>query len=399
MCWLREIIFKVKLLATPGTVIASAMWGADVVNFSNGAICDDVLHYRSVPPKFANDMMAGTGIPKYEWSRLMGHVQAEFYQPVFINAFQKTYSGKSYCSHIFPLADWITAELSGQQGHDPVMFHNQGLGVPTSKLVNCHFCPNDLSDFSPMWKIFSYDELLPVKNDAYIMPCSHDSTFARAVLASTGLPWGLWTGSWYGVFRAVKDGDKIVPSEKTYKAGLVFEAMPNNGLSAISNIGMDGPKYKALKNIKGKISYKEASQLALTKITQAVGDKLVFPAELLEKEAGIFAKNALTLAKGDLALALATMANTITENSIKALDDAALALGMQSPNGIAIVGGFAENTAILKALACHGLSNINIPPFAGMATQAGVAAEALRRAGIAPSIEEALKMIPDKKLD
>ena len=394
MYWLAGLLDQVKKMATPGTIIASAMWGADVVHINKDRdIANPELHYRSIPESFANDMMLESDIPKSEWSRLMGHVHPEFYQMVFNDAFWRVFTQRCEHLQVVPLADWITTKLSGQLGHDPVMLHNQGAAVATSKLVNRYFNHKLLSVFAPIWRIFKPNELLDLGNEVYVVPCTHDSTLARLILASTGLSWGLWTGSWYGVCHAVADNEGITPGEKTYNAKLVFEAMPG-GLTAISNIGMHGPLWKALKNAHGQISYSEAAQMALERLKDT---QFTFSDEMLKQKPENFVEKALDLTKNDLGLALAIMAKTIAEYSKKGLNAAASALGLANPQNIAIVGGFSKNAAILKALQLQGLNTV-IPPFAGIATQAGMAAQALRLSGTAKTITEALEMIPNLAL-
>lgn len=398
MGWLESILHEVREMATPGTIIASAMWGADVVHMSlNGYRAEEVLHYRSIPPDFANDMISQSGIPKHEWSRLMGHVHPEFYQMVFSSAFWRRYTNDRGLVQVIPLADWITLQLSGEKGHDRVMLHNQGAGVATSQLVNSHFNRYEFSEFAPVWDIFEPDELLSLQDDIYVVPCTHDSTLARLVLESTGLPWGLWTGSWYGVYRKITPDISVKPGEGTYNAGLVFEAMPKGGFSAISNIGMHGPRYKALKDAKGRMSYEDAAKLALARIDLIKSQGLIFSKELLTQEPDAFARAALVQAKDDLGLALATMVNTIAASSKGGLENAALALGVPKPCEVAIVGGFAENPAILRALDLYGIRAV-VPHFAGMATHAGLAAQAMRLYHGSMGIAQALEMFPDQVL-
>ncbi|MCX6720355.1 MAG: hypothetical protein NTW11_00930 [Candidatus Staskawiczbacteria bacterium] len=392
MDWLKNLLAEVKAMATPGTVIAPAMWGADVVHLWAGRIIGPVAHYRSVPDDFAKRLIQESGIPAHEWSRLMGHVHPEFYQMIFSSHFWRNSTCNRYPLAVVPLADWITLQLSGQQGHDQAMLHDQGAKAPTSKLVNLYFDCGHHGQFAPIWPLFGHDQLLEIGNGAYVVPCTHDSPLARDFAT-----WGLWTGSWYGVFRKVTAGDGIVPGEKTFNAGLVFEAMPNNGLSAISNIGRHGPLYKALMNANGEISYERAARLALTSISEIVETRLVFDDEMLKLEPELFAKSALGMAKGLETQALAGMVNTIATKCKDGLTKAATALGVPMPSEVAIVGGFAENIAILKALKMHGITAV-VPPFAGLATQAGAAAEALRRAGMASTTAEALAMFPNKEL-
>jgi sugar (pentulose or hexulose) kinase len=394
MNWLQDILNEVRRMATPGTIIASAMWGADVVHMSDDEIIGKVFHYRSVPSTFAEQLIKDSGISKHEWSRLMGNVHPEFYQMVFMSRFwhQNTLYNKS--SRVIPLADWITWKLSGQKGHDRVMLHNQGVGVPTAKLINSYLQPARLM-FSPVWPEFISDQLLETENGVYVVPCTHDSALARTVLASTDLKWGLWTGSWYGVCKIVDANDKA--SESTFNAGLVFEAMPNNAMSAISNIGMHGPLYKALKNVNGEISYERATELAFTKLDQAHERGLYFSDQILSETPEEFAKSALEYLGGDLSLALAAMLNTIASRCMSGLFNAASALGLHTPREVAIVGGFAENAAILKALSKYNVNAV-VPPFAELATQAGAAAHALCLAGVASNTKDALGMFPNVEL-
>ena len=396
MDWLENILAEVKAQATPGTIISSAMWGADVVHMYEDKVVGKVLHYRSVPSEYAQKLISDSGISKYEWSRLMGHVHPEFYQMVFNSRYwrQNILYYEGYLK-VIPLADWITWKLSGQKGHDKVMLHNQGAGVPTSKLVNRYFDKSHCSQFAPIWSEFSSSQLLEIGNGVSVVPCTHDSALARTVLASTGLSWGVWTGSWYGICKIVSETD--VASERTYDAGLVFEAMPNDATSAISNIGMHGPHYKALKNINGKMSYESAAELALANLDQVIVDRYIFNQEILSQKPDDFAKLALEMVKGDLGLALAAMANTIAFSCRAGLSKAALALGTSIPHEVAIVGGFAENAAILKALENYS-NKVVVPPFAGLATQAGAAAQALYLAGMASNTGEALKMFPNVEL-
>jgi sugar (pentulose or hexulose) kinase len=187
-------------------------------------------------------------------------------------------------------------------------------------------------------------------------------------------------------------------SEHTFNAKLVFEAMPNNAMSAISNIGMHGPLYKALKNAKGEISYEQATKLALTKLNKVIEKELVFNQEILSQKSDDFARLALEEVHGDLDLALATMVNTIAVVCKSGLFDAATALGVRrKPIVVAIVGGFAENKALMKALDMHGITTV-VPAFASLATQAGAAAHALCLAGVASNTKEALEMFPNVKL-
>ena len=396
MSWLEKTLKEVKAEATPGTIIASAMWGADVVHMHEDEIVGKVLHYRSIPSEFAEELKNDSGISDYEWSRLMGHVHPAFYQMVFSSRFWRE---RTLCeSHlqVIPLADWITWKLSGQKGHDHVMLHNQGAGNSTSKLVNIYFDKWDSSLFAPVWLEFSSNQLLETGSSEYVVPCTHDSAYARTILASTDLPWGLWTGSWYGVCKIVEGGTDTA-SEKTFNAKLVFEAMPNNGMSAISNIGMHGPLYKALKNVNGEISYERATELALAKLDKVIDYKVVYGPKILSQKPEEFAKSALEKVDGDHGLALASMVNTIAVNCESGLTKAASALDVSTPKEVAIVGGFAENSAILTALKGCGIDAI-VPPFAGLATQAGAAAHALCLAGEARSTGEALNMFPDVEL-
>jgi hypothetical protein len=401
MDWLKRLLAEVHAMATPGTIISSAMWGADTVHMAGQQVAGEVLHYRSVPEKFAEKIIQTSGIPAYEWSRLMGHVHPAFYQMVFSTLFMREVRNPGLFRlnglPVIPLSDWITWQLSGQKGHDKVMLHNQGAGVPTSKLVNTYLGGAIGCKFAPVWPLYDSGQLLGIGKGAYVVPCTHDSPMARAVLASTSLPWGLWTGSWYGVFRKVTAEDKIEPSEKTFNADLVFEAMPDNGLSAISNIGMHGPLYKALKNLRSGLSYEQVAEIALAGLDQPEVSSRPYDSRILKKEGEDFARLALKEAGGYLDIALARMVNTISAGCESGLQKASLALGVPMPNKVAIVGGFAENSAIKKALKTRGIDTV-VPPFAELATQAGAAAEALRRAGLARNISEALAMFPNKEL-
>jgi len=396
MDWLENLLDEVKAMATPGTVIAPAMWGADVVhlNPSNETIVSPVLHYRSIPSEFAEDLIKESGIPKYEWSWLMGHVHPAFYQMALSSRFWRQCSRRPlYPLRVVPLADWMTLMLTRQKGHDQVMLHNQGAGVSTSKLINTWVNRAYQSDFAPIWPLFSPDELLEIGKDIWVVPCTHDSPLSRSVLASTGLPWGLWTGSWYGVFRQVASGDGITPNVNTFNAGLVSEAMPNNGSSAISNIGMHGLLYKALMKVNGAMSYEEAARLVLNQIPNVTAG---YSDDQLAMDPEEFAKRTIK-GTGNLGLALYAMVNTIAMKCQEGLMKAANALGVEMPSTVAITGGFAENPAILQALETHGIKAV-VPPFAGLATQAGAAAEALRRAGLAKTTAEALKMFSEVEL-
>lgn len=392
MNWLQNILNEVRQMATPGTIIASAMWGADVVHMSDDEIIGKVLHYRSVPSAFAEELIKDSGISNYEWSRLMGHVHPAFYQMAFMSRFWRQHTQYKKASRVIPLADWITWKLSDQKGHDRVMLHNQGAGVSTSKLVSSYFNNSHCNIFAPVWPEFLSDQLLETENGVYVVPCTHDSALARTVLASTNLKWGLWTGSWYGVCKIVDKEDKA--SESTFNARLVFEAMPNNAMSAISNIGMHGPPYKALKNVNGEISYERATELAFTKLDQAHERGLYFSDQILSETPEGFAKSALEYLGGDLSLALAAMLNTIASRCMSGLFNAASALGLHTPREVAIVGGFAENAAILKALNKYNVNAV-VPRFAELATQAGAAAHALCLAGVASNTKEALGMFPN----
>ena len=394
--WLRCILAKVKAEITPGTVVVPSMWGADVVHLAKDSdeIVDKVFHYRSIPEGFANDLISTSDLSRYEVSRRMGYVQPAFYQAVFSSRFWR--QNTATCNRdkefrVIPLADWITWQLTGQKGHDQVMLHNQGLGVSTSEFVNNKFGGSNRSRFAPVWTKFDPSQLLEIGNGAYVVPCTHDSAYARSVLGSTNLPWGLWTGSWYGVCKIMPN----IPGEfdeSVFNADLVLEAMPNGGVAAISNIGKHGPLYKGLKNISGEISYEEATRLALEKLDRVSRDRLVFSPEVLSLDN--FAQVAMERTCGDHSFALAAMVNTLAVNCRAGLAKAAAALGMSIPGEVAIVGGFAENAAILKALENNGL-HVVVPPFAGLATQAGAAAHALCLAGMASNTKEALKMFPN----
>ena len=397
MNWLKNVLSGIKAMATPGTIITSAMWGADVVHMDDSdEIVGKVLHYRSVPSEFAEGLIKESGISNYEWSRLMGNVHPAFYQAVFSSCFWRQYVHCDRRLQVIPLADWITWQLSGQKGHDRVMLHNQGLGVPTSKLVNEYFDTLHRSRFAPVWSEFHSSQILEIGNNRYVVPCTHDSAFARMVLASTGLPWGLWTGSWYGVCKIMSNEINMI-GERTFNAGLVIEAMPNNAMSAISNIGMHGPLYKALKNVNGPISYNHATELALASLDEVIMKNIFFDKEFLSQESEVFARWALEKAGGHLCIALAVMVNTIATSCKSGLSNAALALGMSIPRNVAIVGGFSENQAILEALKRYHIYTV-VPPFAGLATHAGAAAHALCLAGMASTTKEALKMFPNVEL-
>jgi len=402
--WLCDLLTEVKAMARPGDIITLAMWGADVVHIADGGLVGKVIHYRSVPGDFAEKMIVDSGVSEYELSRLMGNVHAASYQAVFQDAFWRLYTGNRNRLQAIPMADWMTYKLTGQKGHDQSMLHNQGQGVETSARVNQLFDSKNLTEFAPWNRCkWSYNGLvaLPCTYNAYVVPCTHDSPLARLVLASTGLKAGVWTGSWYGVNFVIKEGDNIIPSERTHKANLVFEAMPGGGVSAISNIGMHGPLWKALKNARGEISYAQAAEMAMPHINWAFVDKAIFTDEIMGLDPVKFVERVMRIFgisnPNALGLTLAALANTIAVSSRNGLADAAKALGIPCPTDIAIVGGFAENRVILEALRLHGL-NVTIPPFAGLATQAGAAAQALFLAGKAKSIKEALGMLPDKVL-
>jgi len=393
MEWLYELLAEVKATATPGTIIAPAMWGADLVHMNGGAIDGNVVHYRSIPTGFANELMAATDIPRCEWSRLMGYVHPEFYQAVFASSFWRNYAmGDQFHVKAIPLADWMTYKLSDRKGHDHVMLHNQGLGVPTSKLVNCWFGKGGLTEFAPIWRRFTSRELLRLPNDVSVMPCSHDSPYARLILASTGLEWGLWTGSWYGLCYT----GYATPNEKTFEAGLVSEVMPGGGMATVSNIAMHGPLWKALRDTDGPRAYEQAAQLALA-VLPIVYQEDPFSHKMLQLAPNEFATSALLEAEGRLDVALAIMANTIAVHIKAGLVRAASALGIECPEKIAVVGGFADNAAIHEALRHHGITLV-VPPFAGMATQAGLAVNGLCRTGEARDTKEALKMLPNVDL-
>ena len=395
--WIKDTLGLLRHMANPGDIIAAGMPGADLALLLNTGGAEmyvpPVQHYRSVPDCLQDRIEASGKLALY--LRQNGANVASFQPPAQLLAEslrRPTVLGSVRA--IVPFCDvltaWLVKAFGGQNNlrHDPTMIQSQGL----SQLAAMReFMVEQIPGFAVVqdkltpWPMFDAGKIIQTPSGVMIVPVTQDSVPSRMV-GFASAPNNVWTGTWVGT--ASMAGPDCQPSAESFAAGLAFEGV-DASRAVISNCGgMAGTAYKALK---GKLSYAEAAAAALPMLQ---GLKIPDPSAI--RECGVigspdFAEkwhNLYRTRQEDLASFLKYIAGLCVQK-LAATDKL---FGRRRQRQVAVTGGWAENDAFNKALELLDCEVI-IPPFADKATAAGLAAEALVRAGRAKDFAEALAIL------
>jgi len=311
------------------------------------------------------------------------------YQPyVQLSFIQEQYPDnlKRSCE-IVPLADFITLQLTGNDGHDQVMRQSQGLinrGWLREFSLYGKLFGDDLCDKIMPWSGYCGHALSESKG-AYFMPTTHDSVWSRMVgfaVCNTVI----WTGSWIGTaVRANRMGIKA--TDEMFQSGIAIEGI-GESQAAITNIAMLGEVYAGLVRASRFGSYAYANEKAQRYFNDKVRgfDLSEMPQHELKAAAWVL-KQYQSPAEAIAGLML-TAAIACKDN----LDITERILGLAPYGNLAITGGWAENKVFIAALNLLGY-DVKISQHSKNATHAGLAAEALARRLTIP-FSEALEMIP-----
>ncbi|MCX6789694.1 MAG: hypothetical protein NTZ42_03760 [Candidatus Gribaldobacteria bacterium] len=397
--WLRSVVELVNSYAEQGDTIAWAMPGADLAFVERYRVSMSERAYRLILPILSYQSLADGVIfeeinkmvnPKKAYRQMAGANWAFFQPPSHIFYYLKELQSGDF--KVISLADWISYLAKGAKTeipvHDSTMLQSMGaydFDGSTSGLYT------ELFGEDTAEKIFPFDVLgenaYSTIDDIKIIPCSHDSVFARRIGFSV-CPSGIWTGTWVGTSDWI--GEKnIKPSNKTFDAGIAFEGL-GNLRALITNISMAGAIYKAIVQKLGW-SYEQASKKAAEAVSH-LGSQVVFDLDELptdtEAVEKLVAGKALNAGDYTLAYLLQSLAAACRRKK----EAVYKILRRKVPEEVAVFGGFAENQAFLQALKNFGFEPI-VPKFASNATHAGLAMDALIRTGQAANDQEALSML------
>ncbi len=313
------------------------------------------------------------------WHQQLGGAAQAAYQPLGQLAVLESQlhdESWSQVKAVVPLTDWLRWKLTETQGHDATMLQSQGL-LGDARLAVAEKFGAPLPDgvLAP-WPILGQDALAYHLN-VHIAPFTHDSVPARNVGFSTGADVVVWTGSWIGV--AARIGDEIVPNDATRKAGLSFEGLYPRALQR--NVCCGGPVYRELLDRNDlQLTMAGAAEAILTYTGSELPPIDLKKLETMSPDEGAnYIQQVLSDADqaNNPVRAMATLVHSIVEavyNDLQALGEV---LGKEIKS-VAIVGGWAENNAFITLLQAKGLE-VHIPPCAAYATDAGLAADVLRR--------------------
>jgi hypothetical protein len=386
--WLIEELRQVKASARKGDVIALAMPGADLYVSSREADTPPrIQHYRGVMDGGFIEKATSKVWPTDLYRRTNGANVAAFQPYAQLLAYEERQPGSvRNAPEIVPLNDWMTDRLTGRKGHDPVMLQDQGLTFEGRAVCEEIAGVDGLAGRIAPWPAFAEDEILETGGGVYVVPVTHDSVPARTAGYSAA-PWVIWTGTWIGTACSVGE---VRASALAYESGVAFEGA-GPSLSAITNVGMLGRIYKVLIQRAG-IDFTEASlrvQRLLDERELETVDVTALPAD--EDQA---VQKLSDRIGWDPDLLLSTYIASTADACRHHIRATSEILGMEPPVDVAVIGGWARNTAFLCALEQH-FGEVRVPEQAPYATAVGLAADALVRVRDASSMKEALEMLPE----
>ncbi len=387
--------------AEPGDIIVSGMWGSDLfLNPIPGGRAIAFPHYRSATDADLDQMLQRISKTREEMYLLSGGAAAAPYQPLGIfGATERLVpsllsDGPLWCNFtgIAPFSGVITSKLSDRVGQDPFM--RQSMGLHSSRAHKLYegfeIEGREIGTLMGAGHVFEDNMVLECYckgGKIRVIPCSHDSVFARLVgLAGINVEDDLecaiifWTGSWLGT--TVRVGDSIQPTAATFAAKINFEGL-GSYRAAVTNTGMFGPIYKELiesVGFSGPDKYRQAAAAALPYIGEV---DPVNPNEGYQIGPSPYP-----------GVSIARYLNGVAAAMVEELRRVVKVLDVQHSNRVAITGGWAENPAFIQALLKQGIQVI-VPRHASQATHAGLAADGLVRCGCASNIKEALGMLPE----
>lgn len=387
---------KILALAGQGDTIGGLMWGADLVVTTQTDRTEIAapLHYPC---------LAGVGVkeealrrmPELEIYRRTGGANVDFYQP-YCQLLGYDHFHPGILPHVVSvelMADWITLQLSGVQGHDRVMLQDQGLSPESDGARVCEEVTGVPASVFP-GSAFPDNKVIKRDDGIGVVPISHDSVPARMAgyaASKQGHPVVNWTGTWLGT--AVYLGDrKPKLDEEMMEARIAIEGAGRSA-SAIINSARIGQLYRALKEQVG-ISFDEAAREAHSRLRHVSSTSgYSFERENLsgeDNEALAWLSERYPDPLDGMA-ALVCSASDFTYEDVVATQRA---LGVTLPDELIVVGGWSQNTAYTELLANAGFEVI-VPSYAPEATMLGLAADCLFRTGQAESMEEAFAKLPE----
>jgi len=397
--WLKNVVEMVNFYAKSGDIISWAMPGADLafvekyrLNMTEEAyrLALPILNYQSLADEVIFQEISKSVDPRVAYLKMHGANWAFFQSPVHIAYYQKKLQ-KYPDIQVVPLADWITYLAMGATtkiAHDPTMLQSMGAyGIDTRDPLYAKLFGKDLAGRIFPFDVSKLDEVFITADGIRIVPCSHDSVYARRIGFSK-CPSGIWTGTWVGTSDWI-GGKDIKPSGRTFDAGIAFEGL-GSLRALITNISMAGAIYKAIVQKFGW-SYEEASK-EVVKVVYSLGDRVAFIIDRLPGDTDVAAKFIIEKALNDGVHALAYLLLSLAVACRQKKELVYKILRRKVPKEVAVFGGFSENIAFLQALKNFGFEPI-VPPFAANATHAGLAIEALTRTGEADDDREALAML------
>ncbi|MFA5022072.1 MAG: hypothetical protein WC508_03270 [Patescibacteria group bacterium] len=397
LAWLKKQLAAVMEYAQPGDIVAPATWGADYAAFADDSAVFGGMNlgwakfYASVPEHYlkqvtdiipAEELYLRTGGANVDWFQMYSQLKCDLGLQANV-LLAKTTTG------LIPMADVITYLLTGQKGHDQTMLKSYGLTEPGWRKIYLQLFGSEIANKIAPWPVFPENQLLTRPNGVRVCPTTHDSVPSRRV-GFTLCPWDLWTGTWGGDALDLTAFPNVTPSKKSFGANVAFEGIGNSA-AAITNFGMFGTIWDAIKTEGGWPSYDAIAQSALeflgaSEISMIMGNNptpnLTRMMEHLEK----------TFSAGNWPLKAAYFITVVAQICKNGLEGTAKLFDLPKPVSVAVTGGWTENEAFLAQLENLGIAPL-IPPLATEATHAGVAAQALVMADEANTFAEALELL------
>lgn len=390
--WLQNLLGMLSCYARRG-ILAMGIPGADVaITPTDGGNPPLAMpHYRGFGDADLTRTLEALGVDKLCVYLASGGANVAPYQPLCQMGNTPVYGMRGMTPQVITTADFITRYLTMENGRDADMATSQGL---TPKIISlCRILPGfngaELFPGEPYQGLLTNHHI----GDSLvrILPCSHDSIWSRMWgYWATGklVPWNIWTGSWCGwAYRLNAD---LHPSAATFHAGISFEGADERK-SAIANIALIGPAYKALL-MRGGLTYRQGADLAVRNLSN------VKPFDITQMPADVDAAADFVLGHygNQMIYALPGTLFTLAHLCRVQMDTAAAVLGVDPPVSVSITGGFAENGAFLQTLQDLGFNPI-VPPHAGFATHMGLAARAIQLQ-LNTTFAEACHIVADLKV-
>ena len=385
--WLFGFAEKVKKMMQPGDALGMYCWGADIAAVRG----DELLvapHYQGIL-EIAKYQQLVSSVDPLAWHQGFGGAVQAAFQPlaqlaIIREAYPEMLEGTT---EFMPVMDYLFGLISGHWGHDPVMAKSQGLllepdgATILNRLIDPHVARRICRR-----GIFKIDDVFE-NEGCYFVPGTHDSPLARAVGFAFADVVG-WSGTWVG--GAIKIMPGLVPCKDTLDLGVSFEGL--NPPTVQMNTGRFGPAYKQLLAI-AKLGYDQAAKLVEPGL---VSPPLDLP-RITNSSAQDSAQYILSVAGDNPERAIQIFLDNAVAALIRDCRKLCAATGKSSLDTIAVVGGWAENAAVPILAREHGVKVV-IPPHAANATEAGMAAEVLRRIGLhhgeEKTLEECLAALP-----